>query len=49
MRAGIKKDRMSELSMHPTVKPVAMIMDAIKDGSKAREMVLDGFGGSAQR
>jgi DNA modification methylase len=42
----LKKGRMSELAMHPTVKPVAMIMDAIKDCSKAREIVLDGFGGS---
>jgi DNA modification methylase len=32
--------------MHPTVKPVAMIMDAIKDCSKCGEIVLDGFGGS---
>ena len=32
--------------MHPTVKPVAMIADAIKDCSKRGEIVLDGFGGS---
>jgi DNA modification methylase len=32
--------------MHPTVKPVPMIMDAIKDTSKRREIVLDPFGGS---
>jgi DNA modification methylase len=32
--------------MHPTVKPVTMIMDAIKDTSKRREIVLDPFGGS---
>jgi DNA modification methylase len=42
----LKKGRMAELSMHPTVKPVAMIMDAIKDCSKRGEIVLDGFGGS---
>ncbi|MFL5220633.1 MAG: site-specific DNA-methyltransferase [Microvirga sp.] len=42
----LKKGRMAELAMHPTVKPVAMIMDAIKDCSKRGEIVLDGFGGS---
>jgi 16S rRNA G966 N2-methylase RsmD len=42
----LKRGRIAELSMHPTVKPVAMIMDAIKDCSKRGEIVLDGFGGS---
>lgn len=32
--------------MHPTVKPVALIADAIRDCSRRREIVLDGFGGS---
>ena len=32
--------------MHPTVKPVPMIIDAIKDTSKRGEIVLDPFGGS---
>lgn len=32
--------------MHPTVKPVALIADAIMDCSKRGEIVLDGFGGS---
>ena len=32
--------------MHPTVKPVAMIADAIRDCSKRGEIVLDCFGGS---
>lgn len=36
----------SDLSMHPTVKPVPMIMDAIKDTSKRGDIVLDAFGGS---
>jgi DNA modification methylase len=36
----------AELAMHPTVKPVTMIMDAIKDASKTGEIVLDAFGGS---
>jgi DNA modification methylase len=32
--------------MHPTVKPVALIADAIRDCSKRGEIVLDCFGGS---
>lgn len=38
--------RGSELILHPTVKPVAMIADAIKDVSERGSIVLDGFGGS---
>ena len=34
------------LDMHPTVKPVAMVADAIRDVSKRGEIVLDPFGGS---
>ena len=32
--------------MHPTVKPVALIADALRDCSRRGEVVLDGFGGS---
>ena len=32
--------------MHPTVKPVALIADAIRDCSRRGEIVLDCFGGS---
>ncbi len=39
-------ERDAELSMHPTVKPVAMVADAIKDCSAHGEIVLDIFGGS---
>jgi len=35
-----------ELRMHPTVKPVQMIADAIRDVSGRRDIVLDLFGGS---
>ncbi len=42
MRAG----RMDELHLHPTVKPVQMIVDAIKDVSGRGDIVLDVFGGS---
>jgi DNA modification methylase len=38
--------RMEELAMHPTVKPVVMIADAIKDVSRRKGVVLDLFGGS---
>lgn len=39
-------DRDEELAMHPTVKPSAMIADAIKDVSRRGDIVLDPFGGS---
>ncbi len=41
-RAG----RMEELALHPTVKPVQMIADAIRDVSGRGDIVLDTFGGS---
>jgi DNA modification methylase len=44
--AASKTGENAELAMHPTVKPVPMIMDAIKDTSKRGEIVLDAFGGS---
>ena len=34
------------LAIHPTVKPVALVADAIKDCSKRGGLVLDPFGGS---
>ena len=42
MRAG----RMDELAMHPTVKPVMLVADAIKDCSRRGDLVLDPFCGS---
>lgn len=47
--AGISSlgaSRLDELVMHPTVKPVAMVADAIRDCSRRGEIVLDVFGGS---
>jgi DNA modification methylase len=41
-----KAGRLDELMLHPTVKPVAMIADAIKDVSHRGGIVLDLFGGS---
>lgn len=43
---GFKADRMKELEAHPTVKPVALVADAIKDVTKRNAVVLDLFGGS---
>ncbi|MEM7024094.1 MAG: DNA methyltransferase [Pseudomonadota bacterium] len=39
-------NRDSELALHPTVKPVALVADAIKDCSHRRGIVLDAFAGS---
>jgi hypothetical protein len=47
--AGINSfgsDRDAELAMHPTVKPVALVEDAILDCSRRGDIVLDGFAGS---
>ena len=47
--AGIntmRKGRMEELAMHPTVKPVALVADAIMDSTKRGQIVLDPFAGS---
>jgi DNA modification methylase len=42
LRAG----RLDELALHPTVKPVQLVADAIKDVSARDGIVLDLFGGS---
>jgi DNA modification methylase len=39
-------NRDAELAMHPTVKPVALVADALRDCSKRGDIVLDQFGGS---
>jgi DNA modification methylase len=41
-RAG----RMDDLGMHPTVKPVALVADAIRDVTRRGAVVLDPFAGS---
>ncbi|MFZ1662871.1 MAG: site-specific DNA-methyltransferase, partial [Paracoccaceae bacterium] len=43
---SLHKGRMADLALHPTVKPVQMIADAIKDVSARRDIVIDFFGGS---
>jgi DNA modification methylase len=40
------KDREQALAEHPTVKPLAMVADAILDLSDRDDLVLDPFGGS---
>ncbi len=40
------KDRMADLADHPTVKPVALVADAIRDVTHPGEIVLDAFIGS---
>jgi DNA modification methylase len=40
------KDRHAELAMHPTVKPLSLVADAILDCSKRGGIVLDAFAGS---
>lgn len=44
--SSIGANRSEELAMHPTVKPVALVADALRDCSRRGEIVLDGFGGS---
>lgn len=44
--SGISRSGQDELAMHPTVKPVAMIVDALKDCSARGDIVLDNFAGS---
>lgn len=44
--SSVGTGRMDELAMHPTVKPTALVADALKDCSRRGEIVLDPFGGS---
>lgn len=41
-----RQGRDQDLADHPTVKPIALVADAIKDCSKRGDIVLDAFGGS---
>jgi len=44
--ASFSKTRKQDLSDHPTVKPVALVADAIRDATKPGDLILDSFGGS---
>jgi DNA modification methylase len=43
---SFRRGRMEELEAHPTVKPLAMVIDAVKDCSRRGGIVLDPFVGS---
>jgi DNA modification methylase len=43
---GFGADKAREREMHPTVKPLALVKDALLDCSKKGDLVLDLFGGS---
>jgi DNA modification methylase len=43
---GFGASRMADLRAHPTIKPVAMVCDAIKDCTRRDDTVLDTFIGS---
>jgi DNA modification methylase len=43
---SLRSGRTEDLAMHPTVKPVALVSEAIKDCSRRGGIVLDPFGGS---
>jgi DNA modification methylase len=43
---SIRPSRRAELELHPTVKPVALVADAIKDVTRRGDLVLDSFAGS---
>jgi 16S rRNA G966 N2-methylase RsmD len=42
----LTSERLEALAMHPTVKPVRLVADAILDCSKRGGLILDGFAGS---
>ena len=41
-----RHDRPAKNDLHPTMKPVALVSQAIRNSSKTRDLVLDPFGGS---
>src|ERR1700724_3100008 len=43
---SFREGRLDDLELHPTVKPVDLVVDAIKDCSRRGDIVLDPLGGS---
>lgn len=43
---SFSRERDEALAMHPTVKPLALVRDAILDASRRDDIILDPFGGS---
>jgi len=41
-----RRGRMDELALHPTVKPMPLVADAIRDCTRRQDVVLDSFAGS---
>lgn len=41
-----RHDRPTKNDLHPTMKPIALVEQAIRNSSKTRDVVLDPFGGS---
>lgn len=39
-------NRTEQLAMHPTVKPVALVADSIRDCTRRSDIILDPFAGS---
>jgi DNA modification methylase len=46
LNSGWDAERQDQLALHPTVQPLEMVVDALKDCSRKRGIVLDPFGGS---
>jgi DNA modification methylase len=44
--SSLSRSRGKDLAMHPTVKPIALVADAIRDCSRRGDIVLDAFAGS---
>lgn len=44
--SGFSKSRKRDLADHPTVKPVALVAEAIRDATNPGDLVLDPFGGA---
>lgn len=43
---AFRPGRLQDLALHPTLKPVALVADAIRDVTARGDIVLDGFGGA---
>jgi DNA modification methylase len=43
---SLHKARRGDLQLHPTVKPVALIADLIRDCSRRNDIIFDPFGGA---
>ena len=42
----LPEGRLDELALHPTIKPIALVADAIKDATARDDIVVDPFAGS---